>query len=309
MVYMKKQLMIFTSLILSVILLASCTGGGGTAAGGDAAIRVSSKDFTEQLILGQITILALRENGIEAIDMTNIAGTENVRRALETGDVDIYWEYTGTAWMMLMGNELIPGETPTQLFERVRATDAEAGVVWLNYAPLNNTYALAVTQEMSQEHGLHSISDLAALSQTMQLRFATEHEFIARPDGLQGIIEIYGVNFDNLDLRTMFTGLVYDTLAAGQVDVGVVFSTDGRIPHLNLVVLEDDLYFFPIYNPAPNVRTDTLERLPQIADILNPIAVLLTDDVAQHLNFLVDSGQMEPDEAAAYWLRSEGFIN
>ena len=306
---MKKLITVITSLILSAILLVGCAGGGGGTAAGSDVIRVSSKDFTEQLILGQITILALRENGIEAVDMTNIAGTENVRRALETGEVDIYWEYTGTAWMMLMGNELIPGETPTQLFERVRAADAEAGVVWLNYAPLNNTYALAVTYEMSQLHGLRSISDLAALSQTTQLVLATEHEFIARPDGLQGVVEVYDVNFDNLELRTMFTGLVYDTLAAGQVDVGVVFGTDGRIPHLNLVVLEDDLYFFPIYNPAPNVRADALERLPQIADILNPIAVLLTDDVAQHLNFLVDSGQMEPDEAAAYWLRYEGFIN
>ena len=302
---MKKQLTVLTGLILAAILFAGCAGG--SAAASSDAIRVSSKDFTEQLILGQIAILALREHGFDVVDMTNIAGTENVRTALTSGEVDIYWEYTGTAWMMIMGNELIPGETSSQLFDRVRAADAEAGIVWLDYAPLNNTYALGVTYEMAEMHGLRSISDLAALSHTMPLVLATEHEFIARSDGLQGVTEVYGVEF--AELRSMFIGLIYDTLADGQVDVGVVFGTDGRIPHLNILVLEDDLNFFPAYNPAPNVRAETLERFPEIADILNPIAALITDDVAQHLNFLVDSGQMEPDEAAAYWLRLEGIIN
>jgi osmoprotectant transport system substrate-binding protein len=302
-----KKLMVI--LVAMTVLLVGCAGGGGSSGGGDGVIRVGSKDFTEQLILGQIAIKALEANGITVVDSTNIAGTENVRAALDSGEIDLYWEYTGTAWMMLMGQELVPGDTPAQLFERVRDRDVPNDIVWLNFAPLNNTYALAITSEMSQAYGLHSLSDLAAHMAGFpdQLLLATEHEFLVRPDGLPGMMETYG--FPEFDVRTMLVGIVYGTLAAGQADVGVVHGTDGRIPYHNLVVLEDNLNFFPIYSPAPTIRADSLERFPQIADILNPIAALLTDEVAQGLNFLVDSGEMEPDEVAEFWLRSEGFID
>ena len=301
---MKK---IFAILTATAIFLAGCAGGSAPAANEDV-IRVSSKDFTEQLILGQIAIKALEANGITAIDMTNIAGTENVRAALDTGEVDLYREYTGTGWMMILGQELIPGETPTQLFERVRDMDAPNGIVWLDYAPLNNTYALAITSEMSQTHSIRSLSDLAAhvTATGEQLVLATEHEFLVRHDGLPGMVEAY--NFPDFDVRTMLMGIVYSTIADGQADVIVVHATDGRIPYHNLVVLEDDLYFFPIYSPAPTVRAEALERFPQLPEIFAPISARLTDEVAQRLNFLVDSGEMEPDEVAEYWLSSEGLI-
>ena len=297
---MKKIIAILMTL---TILLAGCAGGGSAAPDGNV-IRVGSKDFTEQLILGQITLAALEAHGIQGVDRTNISGTDNVRAALESGEIDIYWEYTGTAWMMLMGHDLIPGETPAQLFERVRAEDAENGIIWLDFAPFNNTYALAVTQETSRAFNMTTLSDLAA---TPGLTLATEHEFMPRPDGFIGMVEAYeGMEFG--EVMTMFMGIVYDTLMNGQADVGVVHATDGRIIYHNLVVLEDDLHFFPIYTPAPNVRADALERLPQIADILSPISAALTMEAMQRLNFLVDSGQMEPDEAALMWLTEIGFI-
>ena len=296
---MKKIIAIITTI---VIFLTGCAGGN--AASNSDVIIVGSKDFTEQLILGQITLKALSAHGIEVADMTDISGTENVRFALENGDIDIYWEYTGTAWMMLMGQDLISGETPAQLFERVRAYDAENGIIWLDFAPFNNTYALAVTQETSQTLGLVTLSDLAA---TPGLTLATEHEFMPRPDGFVGMVEAYdGMSFGNV--MTMFMGIVYSTLVDGQADVGVVHGTDGRILYHNLVVLEDDLNFFPIYTPAPNIRADSLERFPEIADILRPIAAALTMESMQHLNFLVNSGQMEPNEAAIMWLTEQGFI-
>ncbi|MCL2853018.1 MAG: glycine/betaine ABC transporter substrate-binding protein [Defluviitaleaceae bacterium] len=295
---MKKIIAILATL---VIFLTACAGGGAASS---YAIAVGSKDFTEQLILGQITLQVLAAHGIEVIDRTNITGTENVRAALDNGDIDIYWEYTGTAWMMLMGQELIHGETPEELFERVRANDAENGIIWLDFAPFNNTYALAVTQETSQAFNMRTLSDLAAIP---GLTLATEHEFMPRPDGFIGMVEAYeGMEFG--EIMTMFMGIVYDTLMDGQADVGVVHGTDGRILYHNLVVLEDDLNFFPIYTPAPNIRADSLERFPEIADILRPISAALNMDVMQGLNLLVDSGQMEPDEAAAQWLRENDFI-
>ena len=290
------------AIIATLAIMTGCAGGGAAPSGD--VISVGSKDFTEQLILGQITIAALEANGIQTTDNTNITGTEQVRLALENGEIDIYWEYTGTAWMMLMGHDLIPGETPAQLFERVRAEDAGNGIVWLDFAPFNNTYALAVTQATSATHGITTLSDLAA---TPGLTLATEHEFMPRPDGFIGMVEAYeGMEFANI--ATMFMGIVYDTLVDGQADVGVVHATDGRLLYHNLVVLEDDRHFFPIYTPAPNIRADALERLPQIADIMAPISVALTMETMQYLNFLVDSGQMEPDEAARMWLEDNGLI-
>ena len=295
-----KKLIAMTA---ALIMLTGCAGGGGGAASEDV-ISVGSKDFTEQLILGQITLAMLADNGINVVDNTNISGTEQVRAALEGGEIDIYWEYTGTAWMMIFGNELIPGETPAQLFERVRATDAENDIIWLDFAPFNNTYALAVTQETSQMFNMTTLSDLAA---TPGLTLATEHEFIPRPDGFAGMVEAYeGMEFANV--MTMFMGIVYDTVVGGQADVAVVHATDGRILHHNMVVLADDLHFFPIYTPAPNIRADALARHPEIADIMAPISAALTMETMQYLNFLVDSGQMEPDEAARMWLADNGFI-
>ena len=299
---MKKPIATLAALAMSALMLSGCTGSGGDAAPPQEVIRVGSKDFTEQLILGQIAILALEANGISTLDRTNIAGTENVRAALDSAEIDLYWEYTGTAWIMLMGQELIPGETPTQLFQRVREADAHNGIVWLDYAPLNNTYAIAITAEKSGAYGIRTLSDLAEHKRTtgQRIRLAAEHEFLVRADGLPGMIETF--NFPDFEINAMMTGLVYSTLADGLVDASVVFATDGRILYHNFVVLQDDRYFFPSYNPAPSIRTDALERFPQITEILAPVAAQLTDDIAQHLNFLVDSGQMEPDEAAAYWL-------
>jgi len=304
---MKKLLSLLTTTTLALALTA-CAGGTQPASPGEI-IRVGSKDFTEQLILGQITLQALAAHDIPVADQTNIAGTENVRSALENADIDLYWEYTGTAWMMIFGYELISGETPAQLFARVYERDAQNGITWLNYAPMNNTYALAIRAETAETYGLRTLSDLAAhkTSTGQRLTLATEHEFLIRPDGLPGMMEAY--NFPDFDVRTMLAGIVYSTLADGQADVGTVYTTDGRNYYHGFVLLEDDRNFFPNYSPAPNIRNEALEAFPQIPEILAPIAALLTDSTMLYLNFLVDSGEMEPDEAAAHWLRSEGFIN
>jgi osmoprotectant transport system substrate-binding protein len=302
---MKNVFALFTVLLLSVSVLAGCGNSGG---GGDT-IKVGSKDFTEQLILAQITIQALEANGISTEDRSNVAGSDTCRQALLNGEFDVYWEYTGTAWLMLLGNEPLMDDAD-RMFEKLRETDAENGIVWLDYAPLNNTYALVMAEARSRELGITSFSELGEFlaANPGELVLACDHEFTARPDGLPGLVEKYGMNFGD-SISTMDMGIVFRTLADGQADVGMVFATDGRIKQNNLVLLKDDKSFFPIYNPAPNVRQDALDRFPQIADILKPISAKLTDEVMQDLNLQVDSGEMEPAEAAEEWLRAEGFIS
>jgi osmoprotectant transport system substrate-binding protein len=302
---MKKITAILIALVL-VLGLAAC----GNDSSDGTIVNVGSKDFTEQLILGQMTILVLEENGIRTADRTNVAGTDTCRQALASGDFSLYWEYTGTAWLMLLGaDEALANAQET--FDRVKAADAANGFVWLERAPMNNTYALVMPRALSSELGIRSISDLGRhITQNPgSLVLTCDHEFTARPDGLPGLVEMYGTDFgDNINILDM--GLVYQTIQNGQAHVGMVFATDGRIKEYDLVVLQDDRTFFPVYNAAPVVREDILEEFPQIATILAPVARLLTDEVMQELNLRVDGSEaMEPREVAQEWLAANGFIS
>jgi len=301
---MKSKIALVLVLVLTLSMFTACGKGGGS----DVVVKVGSKDFTEQLILAQLTIKALEENGIKTEDKSNVAGSDTCRKALESGEFDLYWEYTGTAWLMLLGNEsLIPDSQQT--FEKVKEADKANGLVWLQYAPLNNTYALVMKEEKAKELGISSYSELGEYIKANpgKLVLACDHEFTARPDGLPGLVKTYGTDFGD-SIVTMDMGIVYQTLGDNQADVGMVFATDGRIKQYGLKVLKDDKNFFPIYNAAPCVREDTLNKVPKIAEILEPIAKKLTDEVMQELNLKVDSGEMEPDEVAEQWLKENGFI-
>jgi len=303
---MKKAISILLALVL-VMALAAC-GGGSSSSG--TVVKVGSKDFTEQLILGQMTILVLEENGIKTEDNTNVAGSDTCRAALLSGDFSMYWEYTGTAWLMLLGNDAVAG-TAQETFDRVKQADAANGIIWLERTPFNNTYALVMQRAKAAELGIRSFTDLGnyITANPGALVLACDHEFTARPDGLPGLVEMYGTDFgDNLNILDM--GLVYQTLQSGQADVGMVTATDGRIKEYDLVVLHDDKEFFPVYNAAPCVREDILDEHPQIAELLAPIARLLTDEVMQELNLRVDGSEaMEPKEVASDWLKANGFIS
>jgi len=304
---MKKIAAILLALVL-ILGLAACGGGGSSSDG--TVVRVGSKDFTEQLILGQMTILVLEANGIKTEDKTNVAGSDTCRQALSSGDFSLYWEYTGTAWLMLLGNDAVAGSAQ-ETFDKVKAADAANNFMWLERTPFNNTYALVMPKAKAADLGIKSIGDLGRYitANPGALVLTCDHEFTARPDGLPGLVETYGTDFgDSINILDM--GLVYQTIQNGQADVGMVFATDGRIAEYDLVVLQDDKTFFPVYNAAPCVRTDILEEYPQIAELLAPIARLLTDEVMQQLNLRVDGSEaMEPKEVAQEWLAANGFIS
>lgn len=271
-------------------------------------VKIGSKDFTEQLILGQMTIQVLENAGIKTEDNTNVAGSDTCRTALTAGEFHIYWEYTGTAWSMLLAQQEMEPD-PDKLYDKVKAADEANGIIWLGKTLANNTYALVMRQDRSTELGITTYTQLGEYIKANpgKLVLAADHEFTIREDGLPGLVTTYGTDFGS-SIKTMDMGIVYQTLGDKQADVGMVFATDGRIIQHGLVVLEDDKNFFPVYNAAPCVRKEIMDAYPNLAELLDPIAAKLTNEVLQTLNAKVDVDGMEPDEVATEWLKAEGFL-
>ena len=278
-----------------------------------AEVVVGTKNFTEALILGKIAVIALQSAGFDVTDRSGIPGAAPARAAMLDGEVEVQWEYTGTGWLNYLG---MPTGIPDrqEQYEAVRDADLANGLTWLPPAPANNTYAFAVRSEAVPElGGIDSLSDIAALP-VEERTFCVESEFATRSDGFEPMLEAYGIPLgdpqgvprDNVNI--LDTGAVYTATDNGLCNFGEVFTTDGRIPALDLTVLEDDRAFFPAYNVAPVVLTETLEQHPGIAEVFAQITPLLTDDVLQQLNARVDVDGEDPADVALDWLVSEGLV-
>ncbi|MGJ7440784.1 glycine betaine ABC transporter substrate-binding protein [Aquipuribacter sp. MA13-6] len=291
--------------------LAACGGGSG---GGDgelsgASISVGGKDFTEQLVLCEMTVLALEDAGADVTNSCNLQGTVAAREALLAGEIDTYWEYTGTGWITHLGNAE-PIQEPDEQFTAVAEADLEQNQIeWLPYAPFNNTYAFAANQATIEETGIETLSDLAEANNAGEpVNICVESEFAVRNDGLPGLQEVYGTTFSPDQISELATGAIYSATGGDECQFGEVFITDGRIVEQDLTVLEDDLAFFPIYNPSPNVRAELLEEFPAIADVFAPITEALDNDTMTALNAQVDVDGETADAVAEEWLESEGLI-
>ncbi len=290
---------------------ASTTAGVDTTsgAGGDlsgASFVVGSKEFTEQLILGQITKQVLENAGATVEDQTGLVGSQVVREALVSGEIDMYWEYTGTGWITHLGNTT-PVAGSEEQFVAVRDADASSGIVWLDPAPFNNTYAIALASEKATELGLTTVSDLATYAgeNPAEATLCGAAEFLGRDDGLPGLEAAYGMTFANVSELEL--GLVYTSIDQGDPCVfGEVFATDGRIAALDLTVLEDDESFFPSYLPSLNVRQEVFEAYPQLADLFAPVAEALDTATMQRLNAMVDVDGLEPSDVATQFLTEMG---
>jgi len=276
-----------------------------------ASISVGSKNFSEGILLGKMAVILLRSAGADVTDLTNIPGSASSRQAQLEGQVDLQWEYTGTAWIAYLGHEeAIPDER--EQYEAVRDEDLrENGLVWLPPAPMNNTYGFAATSAEAQRLGVASLSDIANIP-VAERTFCVESEFANRNDGLQPMLDTYGIPLGSgvprENIRTLDTGAIYEATARGDCNFGEAFTTDGRIEALDLTVLEDDRKFFPIYNVAVVVRDETLTENPQIAELFAPVSRKLTDETLIELNGRIDVDGQEPAEVAYDWLVQEGFV-
>ncbi|MDL5154764.1 glycine betaine ABC transporter substrate-binding protein [Actinomycetospora termitidis] len=271
---------------------------------------VGSKEFDEQLLLCRMTIALLQSAGANVVERCDTKGSENVRSALTTGAIDMYWEYTGTAWRTYLRQEAQLSD-PRDLYEAVQVADAANGVSWLAMAPFDNTYAIGVTTPNAQRLGVRTISDLARLARSgsPEASLCIDQEFTGREDGLVGLLRTYGFQFPDGALHTREIGDIYPAVAGGSPCVfGEVFATDGRLNALRINTLADDLGYFLPYNAALTVRTDVLTRVPRLALLGDRLAPMLTDQVMRELNARVSVGRRSPDDVARTFLREQGLI-
>lgn len=299
-------------LMFSLILALAACGESDNADNSDVKskeskgkVTIGGKDFTEQLLLSKITSIYLKENDYEVEEASNMGSTV-VRSALENGQVDLYWEYTGTALVVYQKHEV--ESDPDVTYQTVKDTDEKNGLIWLDKAEVNNTYALLMRKDLADELKIKTLSDLANHVNNIDdsLKFASNAEFYAREDGIKGLEKLYGFAFPSKNVTRMDSGLLYNALNEGQVDVSVGFATDGRIKGFDLIALEDDQMFFPAYNAAPVIRDEVLTD--ELAELLNKLSAKLNTEVMMSLNYSVDVEHDEISEVAREWLVQEGLI-
>ncbi|MEV6284901.1 glycine betaine ABC transporter substrate-binding protein [Kribbella sp. NPDC051770] len=274
-------------------------------------IGIGSKNFQEQLILGKIAAILMQSAGAKVKDLTNMPGSDTSRQAMLQGQIQMAWEYTGTAWISYLGHDSgIPDKQ--KQYDAVAAEDLNKyGLVWLDPAPMNNSYGFGVTRANSEKLGLTKLSQLSQIP-LKERTFCVESEFANRNDGFEPMLKHYGVplgsGVSRNNVRTLDTGAVYAATSNGDCLFGEIYTTDGRIKSLDLVVLEDDKKYFPAYNVAPVIEKKTLDQYPQLRDLLAPVSAKLTDEVLIDLNAQVDVDGREPADVALDWLKKEGFI-
>lgn len=320
---MRNNLTLIAVVAAAGLALTACSfaaAPGSSAAKGSLAkrgnldgvkITVGSKEFTEQLVLCEITALSLESAGAKVNRSCNMSGSATVRQALVNGDVDLYWEYTGTGWIDYLKHTK-PITDPKQQYEAVADADkAQNKVIWLPPAPANDTYAIATTTQKAAALKVSTLSDYARLaaSDPAKASFCGASEFFGRGDGWPGVEKTYGFTLPQSQTAELAAGPVYNAIhKSSPCNFGEVFITDGRISALKLQVLKDDKKFFAVYNPAITIRQPVLTAHPQIARIMAPVSAALDNATLQKLNAEVDVSGETPQQVAKDWLEQKGFI-
>ncbi len=296
-------LILITGLLLSTV--AGCGGSSPTASSGrDGTLTIGSKNFTENIIMAEIMAQTVEANtSLKVERKLNLGGTLICWEGLKKGELDMYPDYTGTGLMAILKKEVITD--PDEVYNIVQQEyNKQFKIKWLKPVGFNNTYATAVTKEFAKKHALNTTSDLKA--HAGDLVFCAEQEFFNRNDGFQGFCQAYGLKFK--DTKGMDIGLKYKAVADGKVDVIDAFSTDGELVSYKMKVLEDDKKFFPPYYCAPIVRMDTLEKHPELEDVLNKLAGKISDEDMQQMNYKVKEKGLNPADVAAEFLKAKGIV-
>lgn len=296
---LKKIIGLAVALVfLLSIALTGCSGGN--------KIVIGSKDFSENIILGEMFAQLIEaKTNIKVERKLNLGGTFVCFEAIKNGQIDIYPEYTGTGLTAQLKMDVI-GE-PDEAYRVVAEEfNKRFDIKWLSPLGFNNTYTLAVTDKVYQQFGVETFSDLAKISEN--LVFGAEHEFFDRQDGYDGLVQKYSMQFKG-EPKKMNVSLKYQAIGNGDMDVTDAFATDGAIKQYNLKVLTDDLGFFPPYYAAPIIRNATLERYPELEDILNTLANAIDDATMTELNYKVDVEGEDVAKVAKKFLNEKGLLD
>ncbi len=262
-------------------------------------IVVGSKNFGEQVLLGEIVARTIeRHTGLAVERRLNLGGTFLCDRAIRAGKLDLYVEYTGTAYTAILKRP--PIADPKQVLAEAREAYAKDGLEWLSPFGFDNTFAIVVRGADADRLGLRSISGLAAHT---DWRAGFGYEFMERSDGFRGLAKVYGLAFRKPP-RIMELGLLYRALVENQVDVVAGNSTDGLIASLDLRVLEDDRRYFPPYEAAPIVRRELLERRPEVRKALESLAGSISAETMRRLNYRVEGERRLAEEVAGDFVES-----
>jgi osmoprotectant transport system substrate-binding protein len=284
-------------LSISLMLIASLASA--------APIRLGSKDFTEQHLLSAMTQQYLVSKGFEVTTTTDLPSVI-MRGALINKQLDMVWDYTGTALIIY---HKLTEVNPKQSYEKVKELDIPNGLIWLKPATMNNTYAFAMQRKRAEELGIKTMSDMAKVfNQHKDWKLGLDIEFAGRPDGLKPMQEKYQLALDRPQMKQMNSGLVYNAIRDGFVEVGLVYATDGRVKGFDLIITEDDLHFFPSYAATPVVEKSVLEANPGLEEALNTLSALLDNDTISTLNAKVDIEHLRVDEVAAQFLKDKGLL-
>ncbi|MFJ2837623.1 glycine betaine ABC transporter substrate-binding protein [Nocardia sp. NPDC087230] len=324
---MRRRLVpVVSALVATLALLGGCglVSSSGTfhdasLPGGErpldgAAIVVTSKSFTEGVLLGKITATYLAAAGASVTDLTGAPGSASSRQAQLNGDADVLWEYTGTGWVNYH-NQTETIADPQELWQRVHDIEKrDYDLEWLAPANFNDTYAFAASAPTAQRLGVRSLSDVAALP-VAERTFCVDDEFFSRSDGFLPMLQKYGIPYNDPNgvpsgnVTRMDAGVVYTATAKSQpCNFGMVYTTDGRVKNLNLTVLDDDKKFFLPYSGTAVVRGVVIENHPELRALLGTVSERLTDELMQELNGRVDIDGEDPADVAYDWLKSERLI-
>lgn len=300
-----KKFLLSGLLMVFVLALLPCTVLA------EKKLVVGGKNYTEQYLLPQLGALLLEQAGFQVTVKTGV-GSKLLRQSLENGLVDLYFEYTGTAYAIYFkGKDREVMTDPQRIFDFCKQADIKNNLVWLERFQFNNTYTLMLRKADAERLGIASIADLGAYvnKNPKALTFAMKAEDWERPDAFKGIMKTYGFRVPPANVKKMDYGLTYMAMKKKKADCAFGYATDGRIAAFNFVNLNDDKSFFPVYNPAPVVREDTLDKSPEIADILRPLTKTVTTREMQEMNAAVAIEHKTEVEVARDYLKKKGLLN
>ena len=300
----------------SKIVLGAAAALAFTVTAASAQVVVSSKIDTEGGVLGNIIKQVLETNGITVTDRIQLGGTPVVREAIAAGQIDIYPEYTGNAAFFFNRADDPLWNDAAAAYAEAAKLDLEANqIVWLQPAPANNTWAVAIRNEVAEANNIATFSDFGAwVTGGGEVKLAASAEFVSSPAALPKFQEVYGFTLSSDQLVTLSGGDTAATIAAAAqqtngVNAAMVYGTDGGIAPSGLTVLEDDKGVQPVYEPSPIIRKAVLDEYPQIKDLLEPVFAKLDLATLQDLNGRVQVGGEAPAAVASDWLKANGFVN